>query len=85
MKTFIYTTQSNYNRRTGSSAVTAQVYRVVKNKPKHVLEVKWNTGSFKGEDSAIMNKLAEAEIIHLRYKQGYYYDWPGKDFDIIGI
>lgn len=72
MKTFIYTKESRTNRGMAGYFVTAQVYQISKNTPKHVLEVKWNTASFKGEASAIMNALAENGILPKKYAEGSY-------------
>jgi hypothetical protein len=72
MKTFVYTKESRTSKTMSGSMVTAQVYQITKNTPKHVLEVKWNTASYKGDLSAIMNALAEKGVLPKKYAEGYY-------------
>ena len=70
MKQFIFTiAESKWSRASGSSKVTANIYQIKKNKPEQVGSVEWNTGSFKGETSAVMNKLAELGKIPKTYKE----------------
>lgn len=85
MKTYIYTTVGKWNRNTGGSRVVAQVYLVEKNIPKHVAEVTWNTGSFKGEESTIMNTLAKNGVLPKKYSEGYLSDHPKRQFRFIHI
>lgn len=80
MKTFIYTTESKTSKRMSGHIVTAQVYEVTKNTPKHVLQV----ASFKGEKSAIMNALAINKILPKKYSEGYYSNNRG-NFNIMGL
>lgn len=84
MKTFIYTTESKTSKRMSGHIVTAQVYEVTKNTPKHVLQVQWNTASFKGETSAIMNALPINKILPKKYSEGYYSNNRG-NFNIMGL
>ncbi len=72
MKTFIFSTHEK-NARYGSLKVTAQVYRIKNNKPVYIGSTQWNTASFKGENSEVMNFLTrEKEIPKKNY--GYYYN-----------
>lgn len=83
MRQFIYTTESKRNSRTGSSNVTANVYEILDNKPNYLGEVNWNTGSFKGETSAVMNFLQEQKV--LMVEGSYYHDVENRDFEITGL
>ncbi len=80
MRQFIYTTESKKVQRTGSSKVTAQVYEIENNKPKHIGEVVWNTGSFKGEQSTVMNFLQDQKVLNI--EGSYYSDVKNKQFEI---
>lgn len=71
-KVFLFTQKSYTNSRMCGHKVTAQVYEVIKNIPKHVGEVQWNTASFKGETSAIMNFLAKEGKLPKKFEGGYY-------------
>ena len=78
MKNFMFTESGVYNRRTGGTNVTAQIYRIVKNTPEWVAEIKWNTASFKGPESTVMNVLAFKGEIPRQFTEGYYSHNNGK-------
>lgn len=82
MKTFIYTTVSK-KRSMGGQNVVATVYEIVKNEPFVVAEVKWNTSSYKGDKSCIMNHLAENGVIAAEFSEGYFHD--NNKFRIFGL
>jgi len=83
MKTFIYTTKSK-PRRMGGSNVTAKVFRIKNNTPECITTLNWCTASFKGEESAIMNHLAEEKDIPKKYS-GYYSERDQDIFRIISV
>lgn len=51
---------------------TLDVYQVKKNKLNLIFDFKINTQSFKGYESATMNKLAESGYLPKTFKEGYY-------------
>lgn len=57
MKTFIYTKEVKSTR--NNTTITLQVYRIKNNKPCHVCEVGYSTGSYRGEDHEIVNELVK--------------------------
>jgi len=74
-KTYIYTEKKNDINRNGGRNVTADIYEVKKNKPIYVDDVKWNTASFKGEDSSVYDKLKEKKLVsdkEYKSNDGYY-------------
>ncbi len=83
MRQFIYTTEKKTKSNFGGFNVIAQVYEILNNKPKHLGEVKWNTASFKGETSVVMNFLQEQEV--LMVDGSYYHDVKKPDFEITGL
>ena len=87
MKTFIYSTyESKYNRRTGSSKVTLNVFEVIKNVPKGLGYLEYSTGSTKGETSEVYDfllKEKKVKPISGKTDSGYYRE--NKLFQIIGV
>lgn len=82
MKHYIYTTNEEAIRM-GGIKVKARIYRIKRNKPELVTLTTWNTASYKGEDSEVMNALIEAKELPKKY-YGYYYDAPNT-FRIFGV
>ncbi len=74
MKTFIYTIEKSYtNRSMCGHNVTAHVYHVKNNVPNYISVVTWNTASFKGEQSAVMDTLIAFKKVSKKFS-GYYRD-----------
>ena len=73
---YIYYTQKHTTKRNAGFYVIAKVYVVKRSKVKFVCNVDWNTASYKGDKSAIMNHLAEIGIIPKKYIHEYYVKKP---------
>ena len=65
--------------------VRANIYEIKKNQPELVDMVEWNTQSFKGEQSAVMNHLGRTGILPKKYADKYYYEFKERNFIILAV
>jgi len=69
MKTFIYTKEERPAKFYRKLIFT--VYRITKNKPVYIGVVSANTGSYRGDDSTVMNYLISLQLLPKK-EYGYY-------------
>lgn len=67
MKTFIFAIYKTVQRRMGGRNQTAYIYRMKKNVPIYVGEVKWCTAGYRGDTSEVMNALVKMGHIQKKY------------------
>ena len=83
MQTFISVIKTEKTSRTYSWTKTNEyIYRVINNVPEYVGNVDYNTASFRGRDSAVMNELTRQG--HLPKKLYWYYK-TNTQFKIINL
>lgn len=86
MRIFIYSiNESKRSNKTGSTYVKANVYEIKNNLPKLIDMIEWSTGSFKGEQSAVMNHLGNIGVLPKKYAEKYYYDFKDRNFNILAV
>ncbi len=56
---------------------TVDVYQIKKNRLNFLFDFTINTQSFKGYESATMNKLADNGYLPAKFKDGYYLETRG--------
>lgn len=74
-KTYYFKIVSEKKRASGGRIVVADVYEVKSGKINKMGEVKWDTGSFKGETSVVYDFLKDKKIITQKEydeNRGYY-------------
>ena len=88
MKTFIYTSKKPNNKKLIGKR-ELNIYRIVRNKPKHVGAVTYHVGLSKGADSEVLNYLIDYKHIPKRFGDingGYYSpDFEGKGYKIMRV
>lgn len=72
MKHFIFTKQSSKTGRNGGRTLTFSVHQIVNNELEYCGEFKESSGSYKGDQSAVMNHLGKTGKIDAKYAEGYY-------------
>lgn len=82
MKSFFATKTSGKVRRMGTYTLTFSVYQITKNLPVYIGTVEASSGSYKGDESCVMNYIANTGLIPAKYKEGYYRDMAKKDFTL---
>lgn len=60
--------------------VEVTIYELKKNEPVFVGFANWHTGSFRGGDSEVMNKLIELGLIPKKYYNYSESDWRGAGY-----
>jgi len=63
-------------------SVEAQIFRSSKNKLKFLTSTKWQTGSYRGEESEVFNELARAKIIPKKTLKLSQNKWRGAGYYI---
>lgn len=77
MKTYIYTTEKRHTRELNRYC---RIYRVKNNVPQYIGEVEFSTGSYRGEDSEVFNKLIEIGQIPKSYYNLSKCEWRGPGY-----
>lgn len=75
MKSFIFTTKRR-NHKYGGENVVAKIYRIKRNVPVYLGEVKYCTASMRGEDHEVNNWLIQNKHLPKTYQNGSgYINW----------
>lgn len=81
---YYYKTEKKIPRRMGGANVTVSVYRHTNDGLKHLGEVKWNTASYKGEKSEVLDFLKrEGQIAQQMFPQGYYSSSDAEKYNMV--
>lgn len=83
MTNYIYT-RTDGKSTMGSRKLHFKIWKLVKNTPVFICECTANSGSYKGDDSRVMNELASIGEIPKKYKW-YYSDYANKKFKLINL
>ena len=85
-KKFVYKKVSSRSTGWGGSNVKAEIFKISKNTLSHVGDVKWNTASYRGDESSVYNELKALGLISKKTQKAKkkagrenYYSWGDKE------
>ena len=81
-----YTAKVGKHLLNGECYITLEIYKIINNHPIHIAYTTYNTASFSGEDTEVMNALIDAGEIGIENRGIHYFKTTGNDhFEIIKI
>lgn len=72
MKHFIFIKETSKTGKNGSRKLYFRVYEIVNNEVQDCGYFSESSGSYKGDDSAVMNHLGRNSKIDAKYAEGYF-------------
>ncbi len=85
-KKFVYKKVSSRSTGMGETNVKAEIYKISKNTLSRVGEAKWNTASYRGDESTVFNEFKKIGLISKKIQKAKkkkgdenYYSWGDKE------